>query len=689
MPDPRTTPLPDLTETRAFTPRVMRWGFGAVMTVIALITALSFWRVEVGHRALEEIISNEQVAVEMLYRMQLAARDRVFALFGAVHTNDPFERDAEIQRFYRLGGDFVAARMQLVELDRGETERALLVQQSEQVTQVGALMDLVIERLESGRRAEAENMMIDQVVPAQTRMIDTLTALLDDAIARTHKLAASAHAAQNRATALFMIGGLAGVLLTWGIFVRVSRKMGGLVTHLANTSERLHESNLDLQFQKLALDEHNIVSVADVRGNITAVNDRFCEVSQYSREELLGQNHRLLKSGQHPSAFYEDMWATISAGKVWHGEVCNRRKDGTFYWVASTILPFVGEDGLPSRYVSVRTDITAIKEAQRVLERSRDELEHLVQVRSGELTEREEVLRGITNAAQDAVMMIDHAGRVSYWNPAAEHMFGFAETEAVGRNLHDLIVPERYLERAHAGFSHFVTSGEGPAIGKTTTLRAKHRNGDEFPVDISLSSIKLRGQWSAVGIVRDASARVKTEEQLKQLATTDGLTGICNRRCFDGALAREINRSARFSSPLSIILFDVDHFKRINDTYGHQTGDQVLAQLAGAVGGTIRTTDLFARWGGEEFAVLLPGSGLNAGRLLAEKLRGVLENQPFAGVGQVTCSFGVAEYSPGDDAEALMKKVDLCMYQAKTSGRNRVEACATPVQAAAGESARR
>lgn len=660
----------------------MRWGFGAIMAVIVLITALSFWRVEVGRQAIDKIISHEKVVVEMLYRMQLAARDRTLTLFGAAHAADPFERDTEIQRFYELGATFGAARVQLEQLPLTEAERTLLARQRAQTETTIPLMVHVIELVESGQRAEAEKMMVEHVVPAQNQMIGTLTALLEGAINRTHEQATSARKVQHRASVLFIVGGLVGIFLTWGIFVLVTRRMGGLVSRLTDTSERLHASNLDLQFQQLALNEHNIVSIADVHGNITAVNDKFCEVSQYSREELLGQNHRLLKSGQHPDALYDDLWATISSGKVWHGEICNRRKDGSFYKVASTILPFVGEDGLPSRYVSVRTDITAIKQAQLVLERSRDELAQLVQTRTRELAEREEVLRSITHAAQDAVILIDAAGLVTYWNPAAEQMFGYTEAEAVGMNLHDLIVPERDLERAHAGFSRFVTSGQGPAIGKTTTLQAKHRNGDEFPVDISLSSFKLRDQWNAVGIVRDATERVKTEERLKQLATTDTLTGICNRRHFDEALEHEINRAARHSSPLSLILFDIDHFKRVNDTFGHQTGDQVLAQLAGAVGGSIRTTDLFARWGGEEFIVLMPGSDLNAAHLLAEKLRMTLENQPFPDVGQVTCSFGVAEYKPGDNADGLMKNLDLCLYLAKASGRNRVEVCApTPTPA--------
>lgn len=684
MPTRHLTVDPALAETHAFTPRIMRWGFVAVICVIVFITSLSFWRVEVSNRAMNVIVFHDQVMVEMLYRMQLASHERTFALFGAVHTNDPFVQDREIQHFYAQGASFGAARTQLKQLTLTETQRALLAQQHQQTALLMPLQDRVIKLVESGQHAEAEQMMINQVVPAQVHMVNTLTRLLEDAISRTHEHAAARRKSQDRATTLLIAGGLAGLLLTGGIFFLATRKMSGLISRLTDAGERLQASNLDLQFQKLALDEHNIVTITDNCGNITAVNDRFCEVSQYSREELLGQNHRLIKSGVHTSAFYRDLWSTIKVGKVWRGEVCNQRKDGTFYWVASTILPFMGEDGLPSRYVSVRTDITAIKEAQLVLERSHDELEQLIQIRTGELAEREEVLHSITNAAQDAVMMIDSAGRVTYWNPAAEHMFGFVKAEVIGKNLHELIVPERYLERAHAGFSRFAASGEGPAIGRTTTLRAQHRKGNEFPVDISLSAIKLRGQWSAVGIVRDATERVQTEERLKQLATTDTLTGICNRRHFDEVLASEISRAARFTNPLSLVLFDVDHFKRINDTFGHQAGDRVLTQLAVTVGNTIRTVDQFARWGGEEFVVLLPGSDLNAGRLLAEKLRMVLEKQPFSDVGQVTCSFGVAEYTPGDDMDALIKKADRCLYQAKASGRNRVETSATlsqPVEA--------
>ena len=126
MQNPNNTPLPDLAEARAFTSRLMHWGFGAVMAVIIFMTALSSWRIEADRRSMDEIVVHQQAAVEMLYRMQLAARDRTCALFGAVHSQDPFEQDSEIQRFYEQGAAFGAARTQLMQLRLDGTERTLL-----------------------------------------------------------------------------------------------------------------------------------------------------------------------------------------------------------------------------------------------------------------------------------------------------------------------------------------------------------------------------------------------------------------------------------------------------------------------------------------------------------------------------------------------------------------------------------
>lgn len=112
-----------------------------------------------------------------------------------------------------------------------------------------------------------------------------------------------------------------------------------------------------------ALDAHAIVSIADVHGRIVHVNQRFCDVSGYRADELLGDDHRRLKSGLHPPGFYESMWRQLAQGQIWQGELCNRHKSGALYWVAATIVPLIGGDGLPQRYVSLRTDITAVRQA--------------------------------------------------------------------------------------------------------------------------------------------------------------------------------------------------------------------------------------------------------------------------------------------------------------------------------------
>lgn len=167
--------------------------------------------------------------------------------------------------------------------------------------------------------------------------------------------------------------------------------------------------------------------------------------------------------------------------------------------------------------------------------------------------------------------------------------------------------------------------------------------------------------------------RQKIESELEHLATIDPLTSIYNRRKFNEVLAYELRRDERYPSGLSFILCDLDNFKAINDDFGHNTGDEVLRLFAKLVNNCIRGTDTFARWGGEEFVLLLPEAGFETAIQIAEKIRQEVETTKFSKVDKVTVSFGVTQYLEGDSEESLFKRADRALYKAKENGRNRIE----------------
>jgi diguanylate cyclase (GGDEF)-like protein/hemerythrin-like metal-binding protein len=167
-------------------------------------------------------------------------------------------------------------------------------------------------------------------------------------------------------------------------------------------------------------------------------------------------------------------------------------------------------------------------------------------------------------------------------------------------------------------------------------------------------------------------------EQLEQAASTDRLTGAWNRRHFEEVAQSEMALANRRSDPLALIMFDLDHFKRVNDTYGHGTGDMVLVSTAQTVRAQLRASDALIRWGGEEFLVMLPATGQEGTLALAEKLRSAVEAVSYPEVGQVTVSLGAAVYVPGESITTWVERVDAALYQAKNQGRNRVVAATAP-----------
>ena len=204
-------------------------------------------------------------------------------------------------------------------------------------------------------------------------------------------------------------------------------------------------------------------------------------------------------------------------------------------------------------------------------------------------------------------------------------------------------------------------------------LRNQREPGSEAkPYIVTLSRFPEKN--STIFSFTEITKLEQEKESLKIQATTDGLTGIYNRKQFDVFLDTERQRVIRYKTLLSLIMLDIDHFKKINDLYGHQTGDYVLRELSRIVINNIRSIDIFARWGGEEFMILVPGIDLENASQLAEKLRNIIETSQFENIqGAVTSSFGVVQFDNEESGEDFVHRVDKALYSAKHKGRNRVE----------------
>jgi diguanylate cyclase (GGDEF)-like protein/PAS domain S-box-containing protein len=315
----------------------------------------------------------------------------------------------------------------------------------------------------------------------------------------------------------------------------------------------------------------------------------------------------------------------------------------------------------------------------RVLSLPNEELIAIVR----DITERrraEEALResearkcAILGSALDAIMDLDDDGRVTEMNPAAEQMFGCPAHELTGRYLADLVFPASEREAHRRELAFYFATGQGPLLNNRVETVAMRSDGTSFPIELAITHIDLRGRMGFTAFLRDLTERKRVEQELTRLAFHDTLTGLPNRALFSDRLQQAVVRSERHNEPLAVMFLDLDNFKIVNDSIGHEAGDCLLIAVAERLRSCLRLEDTVARLGGDELAVLIEGvADHDEAVSVAERIAGSLRS-PISLAGHelfVTASIGIALATPGaEDAEGLLRKADLAMYRSKAAGK--------------------
>lgn len=442
------------------------------------------------------------------------------------------------------------------------------------------------------------------------------------------------------------------------------------------------------------------IALLTLDGRWQDVNPALCEILGYSADELL----RLSYQGvTHPDdlAKSEALVARLAQHEVSRLQTDKRylRKDGSVIWVSLSLTIQHDATGTPEYFVAIIKDIHARKEAETQLAALQRDLERRVEVRTHELSaanaaleaalierlrfenallKREAELRAVLENANDAYVSMDDKGMVTAWNLQAQETFGWLAEEAIGRPLDELIIPPEMRAAHRAGMQRYLASGEEKVLNRRLELSGMRKDGSLLPVEVRISALDFDGATVFSAFLHDITERKRTEEARLREARLDPLTGLPNRRALHELLPRAMARVARSGQPLALCFIDLDGFKEVNDSFGHEAGDEVLKEIAHRLRARVRQTDSVARLAGDEFVVLLEGlpQGMADARAVAEELLADLR-RPIpvtGGTAQLSASIGIALHAQGNEStpEQLVKRADLAMYEAKRAGKDRV-----------------
>lgn len=295
------------------------------------------------------------------------------------------------------------------------------------------------------------------------------------------------------------------------------------------------------------------------------------------------------------------------------------------------------------------------------------------------LRSSEAKMRAVINAALDCIITADMHGKLVEFNPAAERIFGYKRDEVIGRELADVIIPPEMRERHRQGFQRYTATGESHILDRRLELNAMRADGSEFPAELTITSLHEAGLPLVTGFLRDITERKQAEQEIRNLAFFDVLTGLPNRRLLLDRLQQACATSARSHNHGAVLFVDLDNFKALNDSHGHDVGDLLLIEVAQRLRHCVRDEDTVSRLGGDEFVVILEDlsleleHSLSQARTVVEKILQAI-NQPYV-LQDIehhnSSSIGISLFSGYEIAgDELLKRADMAMYEAKSAGRN-------------------
>lgn len=381
--------------------------------------------------------------------------------------------------------------------------------------------------------------------------------------------------------------------------------------------------------------------------HIILCNDSFCKMTGYDRHELIGQNPKILQGPLTDRKVIDRLRQCLIDGDFFHGRATNYRKDGKPYVVEWNITPIKNERGKICYFVSVQTNLSSLL----IAERERDILAKALQETS------------------DCVMVTNTSGDVIFVNHGFEKLTGYNSSEIIGKKPFFIC-----SDTSQDVDSEKTTFNLENTSFKQNEVIVRKSDGELAYLIKDVTTVQSQDGLltSDICIGKDITERVLNRKKLESLAQTDPLTGLLNRHAGDTLIEHVLSESKANHVLFSMVMGDIDHFKKINDQYGHLTGDKVLIAVSALLKKTVRGSDYCVRWGGEEFLIVLPNCSGETAAILAERIRNDLTKLDLEQVGQITMSFGVAQWDQKESAEKPIARADDALYKAKQTGRNRV-----------------